>query len=62
MPDVELTDVADPGCFRLLDLPPEILAYIFTFLPNAALHTTRQSCHFLSAFITSSVRKDKFHT
>ncbi|KAJ7698177.1 hypothetical protein B0H14DRAFT_3529054 [Mycena olivaceomarginata] len=55
MSDVELTDVADPGCFRLLDLPPEILAYIFTFLPNAALHTARQSCHFLSAFITSSV-------
>ncbi|KAJ7248637.1 hypothetical protein B0H12DRAFT_1123531 [Mycena haematopus] len=56
MPDAEVTDVTDDSrYFRLLDFPPEILTSIFTFLPNAALSSIKQSSRFLWTFVSSSV-------
>jgi len=56
--DAENADVvanSELDCFRLLDVPPELLVQVFTFLPNADLHSCRQSSRLLHDFIGSSV-------
>ncbi|KAJ7031599.1 hypothetical protein C8F04DRAFT_960153 [Mycena alexandri] len=42
-------------CFRLVDLPPELLVHIFTFLPKDAIHCCRQTSRYLCEFIESSI-------
>ncbi|KAF7342024.1 F-box domain-containing protein [Mycena venus] len=54
--DAERTDaVANSQCFRLLDVLPELLVHIFSFLPNSALYEVQQTSRFLRDFIGSSV-------
>ncbi|KAJ6481753.1 hypothetical protein C8R45DRAFT_1002937 [Mycena sanguinolenta] len=56
MSNVEVTDAADDSrYFRLLDLPPEMLTYVLTFVPNAGLQSMKQCSCFLYDFISSSV-------
>ncbi|KAJ6588506.1 hypothetical protein B0H19DRAFT_1248157 [Mycena capillaripes] len=42
-------------CFRLLDVPPELLVHILSFLPIDALHECRQASRFLFDFINTSI-------
>ncbi|KAJ7662067.1 hypothetical protein DFH06DRAFT_1191362 [Mycena polygramma] len=41
--------------FRLLDVPPELLVHILSFLSLDALHECRQVSRFLAEFISSSI-------
>ncbi|KAJ7757071.1 hypothetical protein B0H16DRAFT_1416893 [Mycena metata] len=42
-------------CFRLVDLPPELLVHIFTFLPRDAIHCCRKTSRYLYQTIKFSI-------